>query len=231
MSDRDKDQPPLSFKQMVHSVLAAALGVQSGKNRERDFTRGKPSHFILLGIAFTLVFMYVYDQVRSTDRRPPRQAVPRSNPPLSGRRAFRRMNSAPAPAKRPVYPALCAHAARRRALRPDVNRRQVRMMAKIARDYDKGYAHFSTRQNVQFNWPSWRVPDILAELATVQMHAIQTSGNCIRNTTTDQFAGVATTKSSIRAPGAKSSASGRPSTRNSPTCRASSRLRSMALRD
>jgi hypothetical protein len=57
MSDRDKDQPPLSFKQMVHSVLAAALGVQSGKNRERDFTRGKPSHFILLGIAFTLVFV------------------------------------------------------------------------------------------------------------------------------------------------------------------------------
>src|SRR3990167_3315322 len=69
---------------------------------------------------------------------------------------------------------------------------QVRMMAKIARDYDKGYAHISTRQNVQFNWPDLEdVPDILAELATVQMHAIQTSGNCIRNTTTDQFAGVA----------------------------------------
>ncbi|MCU1717206.1 nitrite/sulfite reductase [Pseudomonas sp. 5P_3.1_Bac2] len=69
---------------------------------------------------------------------------------------------------------------------------QVRMMAKIARDYDKGYAHISTRQNVQFNWPDLEdVPDILALLATVQMHAIQTSGNCIRNTTTDQFAGVA----------------------------------------
>ena len=70
--------------------------------------------------------------------------------------------------------------------------RQVRMMARIARDYDKGYAHISTRQNVQFNWPELEdVPAILGELATVQMHAIQTSGNCIRNTTTDQFAGVA----------------------------------------
>ncbi len=70
--------------------------------------------------------------------------------------------------------------------------RQVRMLAKIARDYDKGYAHISTRQNVQYNWPALEdVPQILAELATVQMHAIQTSGNCLRNVTTDQFAGVA----------------------------------------
>ena len=70
--------------------------------------------------------------------------------------------------------------------------RQLRMLAHIAREYDRGYGHFSTRQNIQFNWPSLeRVPDILADLATVQMHAIQTSGNCIRNTTTDQFAGVA----------------------------------------
>lgn len=69
---------------------------------------------------------------------------------------------------------------------------QVRKLAEIARKYDKGYAHISTRTNVQFNWPELEdVPDILAELATVQMHAIQTSGNCIRNTTTDQFAGVA----------------------------------------
>jgi len=69
---------------------------------------------------------------------------------------------------------------------------QLRKLAQIARDYDKGYAHISTRQNVQFNWPELEeVPDILAELATVQMHAIQTSGNCIRNVTTDQFAGVA----------------------------------------
>ena len=70
--------------------------------------------------------------------------------------------------------------------------KQVRMLAKIARDYDKGYAHISTRTNVQFNWPDLEdVPAILAELATVQMHSIQTSGNCVRNTTTDQFAGVA----------------------------------------
>ncbi|OUR67780.1 sulfite reductase [Bermanella sp. 47_1433_sub80_T6] len=68
---------------------------------------------------------------------------------------------------------------------------QVRKLAHIARTYDKGYAHISTRTNVQFNWPELAdVPAILAELAEVQMHAIQTSGNCIRNTTTDQFAGV-----------------------------------------
>lgn len=73
-----------------------------------------------------------------------------------------------------------------------LNSKQLRKLASIARDYDKGYAHVSTRQNFQFNWPELEsVPDILAELATVQMHAIQTSGNCIRNTTTDQFAGVA----------------------------------------
>lgn len=70
--------------------------------------------------------------------------------------------------------------------------KQLRKLAGIARNYDKGYAHVSTRQNFQFNWPELEdIPDILAELATVQMHAIQTSGNCIRNTTTDQFAGVA----------------------------------------
>ena len=73
-----------------------------------------------------------------------------------------------------------------------ISARQVRKLAMIARQYDKGYVHFSTRQNVQFNWPALEdVPDILAHLAEVQMHAIQTSGNCIRNTTTDQFAGVA----------------------------------------
>jgi sulfite reductase (NADPH) hemoprotein beta-component len=70
--------------------------------------------------------------------------------------------------------------------------KQVRKLAHIARVYDKGYVHFTTRQNVQLNWPALEeVPDILAELASVEMHAIQTSGNCIRNTTTDQFAGVA----------------------------------------
>jgi sulfite reductase (NADPH) hemoprotein beta-component len=70
--------------------------------------------------------------------------------------------------------------------------RQLRKLADIAKRYDRGYGHFSTRTNIQLNWPKLEdTPDILAELATVQMHAIQTSGNCIRNTTTDQFAGVA----------------------------------------
>jgi sulfite reductase (NADPH) hemoprotein beta-component len=74
-----------------------------------------------------------------------------------------------------------------------LNSAQLRTLANITRDYDKGYAHISTRQNVQLNWPRLEdVPEILAELAKVQMHAIQTSGNCIRNTTTDQYAGVAT---------------------------------------
>ncbi|MDY0249692.1 MAG: nitrite/sulfite reductase [Pseudomonas sp.] len=70
--------------------------------------------------------------------------------------------------------------------------KQLRMLAHITRKYDKGYAHITTRTNVQLNWPALEnVPDILESLASVQMHAIQTSGNCIRNTTTDQFAGVA----------------------------------------
>lgn len=69
---------------------------------------------------------------------------------------------------------------------------QLRTLASIARKYDRGYAHFTTRQNIQYNWPKLEaVPDILAELASVQMHAIQTSGNCVRNTTSDQFAGIA----------------------------------------
>ena len=69
---------------------------------------------------------------------------------------------------------------------------QTRTLAHIARKYDRDYGHFSTRQNIQFNWPTLEsVPDILAELAEVEMHAIQTSGNCVRNTTTDHFAGVA----------------------------------------
>ncbi len=69
---------------------------------------------------------------------------------------------------------------------------QMRKLAYIARRYDKGYGHFTTRQNIQFNWPKLEeTPDILAELAEVEMHAIQTSGNCIRNTTSDQFAGAA----------------------------------------
>jgi sulfite reductase (NADPH) hemoprotein beta-component len=69
---------------------------------------------------------------------------------------------------------------------------QMRTLANIARQYDKGYAHISTRQNVQFNWPEVSdSPEILQQLAEVEMHANQTSGNCIRNTTTDHFAGIA----------------------------------------
>ncbi len=70
--------------------------------------------------------------------------------------------------------------------------KQLRMLAYIARRYDRGYGHFTTRQNIQYNWPALQdCPDILAELATVEMHAIQTSGNCIRNVTADHFAGAA----------------------------------------
>ena len=69
---------------------------------------------------------------------------------------------------------------------------QMRMLASIARRYDRGYGHFSTRQNIQYNWPRLEdSPDILADLASVEMHAIQTSGNCVRNITSDEFAGVA----------------------------------------
>ena len=72
-----------------------------------------------------------------------------------------------------------------------LNSTQLRRLAHIARHYDKGYCHVSTRQNIQYNWPNLaQVPDILAELAEVEMHATQSSGNCIRNTTSDQFAGI-----------------------------------------
>ena len=74
----------------------------------------------------------------------------------------------------------------------ELNSQQLRMLAHIAETYDKGYGHFTTRQNIQFNWPKLvDIPDILDKLASVQMHAIQTSGNCIRNVTSDAFAGVA----------------------------------------
>ena len=72
-----------------------------------------------------------------------------------------------------------------------LNSNQLRCLAKIARDYDKNYGHFTTRQNIQFNWPHLEdVPDILDDLAKVEMHGVQTSGNCIRNVTSDEFAGV-----------------------------------------
>ena len=70
--------------------------------------------------------------------------------------------------------------------------KQMRMLAHIAHKYDRDYGHFTTRQNIQFNWPKLEdVPDILADLASVEMHAIQTSGNCVRNVTSDEFAGAA----------------------------------------
>lgn len=73
-----------------------------------------------------------------------------------------------------------------------INSTQIRKLAHIARHYDKGYCHVSTRQNIQYNWPDLtEVPDILSELADVGMHGTQSSGNCIRNTTSDQFAGTA----------------------------------------
>src|SRR6476619_3679698 len=71
-----------------------------------------------------------------------------------------------------------------------LNPQQLRMLAFIARKYDRGYGHFTTRQNLQFHWPALKdIPDILEHLASVEMHAIQTSGNCIRNVTADHFAG------------------------------------------
>lgn len=72
-----------------------------------------------------------------------------------------------------------------------LNSTQLRKVAEISQEYDRGYAHVSTRQNIQLNWSALEnIPEILEQLATVQMHATQTSGNCIRNTTTDQYAGV-----------------------------------------
>jgi sulfite reductase (NADPH) hemoprotein beta-component len=73
-----------------------------------------------------------------------------------------------------------------------LNSMQMRKLAHIARTYDRGYGHFTTRQNIQYNWPKLSdMPAILEELADVEMHAIQTSGNCIRNVTADHFAGAA----------------------------------------
>ena len=74
-----------------------------------------------------------------------------------------------------------------------LNSAQLRTLAEISRKYDRGYGHFTTRQNIQFNWPKLAdVPDILEDLSQVEMHAIQTSGNCIRNISSDHYAGVAT---------------------------------------
>ncbi len=112
-----------------------------------------------------------------------------------------------------------------------LNSRQMRKLAHIARKYDHGYGHFTTRQNIQFNWPRLdEMPEILDDLAEVEMHAIQTSGNCIRNVTADHFAGAAPTRSPIRAPTPRSCGNGRRCIRSSRSCRASSRSRSPARR-
>ena len=112
-----------------------------------------------------------------------------------------------------------------------LNSRQMRKLAEIARRYDRGYGHFTTRQNIQFNWPALKdTPDILAELASVEMHAIQTSGNCIRNVTADHFAGVAADEIADPRPYAEIMRQWSSSIRSSRSCRASSRSPSTAPR-
>src|ERR1700737_2856064 len=89
---------------------------------------------------------------------------------------------------------------------------QLRMLGSIARRYDRGYGHFTTRQNIQYNWPKLETaPDILADLATVEMHAIQTSGNCVRNTTSDHLAGVTPNELEAPRPGGGTTRRGSPS--------------------
>lgn len=107
--------------------------------------------------------------------------------------------------------------------------KQMRMLAHVARTYDRGYGHFTTRQNLQFNWPKLSdMPAVLDDLSKVEMHAIQTSGNCIRNVTADHLPVPRPTKLPIRAPMPKSCASGLRFIPNSRCCPASSRLPSPA---
>ena len=106
---------------------------------------------------------------------------------------------------------------------------QLRALARLSREFDRGFAHFTTRQNVQFNWIALaRAADAMDALAAVDMHGIQTSGNCIRNITTTASPASHPTRSSTRGPTARSCASGARCTRSSPSCRASSRSRSPA---
>ena len=101
---------------------------------------------------------------------------------------------------------------------------QMRQLAWIAERWDKGYGHFTTRQNIQFNWPKLTdVPDILEALADVGMHSIQTSGNTIRNVTADHFAGAAVDEIEDPRPTAELIRQCRPTMPNSSSCRASSR--------
>ena len=104
--------------------------------------------------------------------------------------------------------------------------RQMRMLAHIARKYDRDYGHFTTRQNIQYNWIKLEdAPAILADLASVEMHAIQTSGNCIRNISSDQWAGAAADELTDPRPWAELLRQWSSFTPNSAICRASSRLR------
>ena len=106
--------------------------------------------------------------------------------------------------------------------------KQLRTLAFIADKYDRGYGHFTTRQNIQYNWVELeQTPDILAELAKVEMHAIQTSGNCIRNITSDAFAGVAADEYIDPRPVCEYSVSGQPSIPSLLICRANLSLQSM----
>lgn len=105
-----------------------------------------------------------------------------------------------------------------------LNSTQMKLLGDIADKYDRGYGHFTTRQNIQYNWIKLEdTPDILAELAKVEMHAIQTSGNCIRNISSDQFAGAAADEIIDPAPTPSCCASGPASIPNSLSFRASSR--------
>ena len=109
-----------------------------------------------------------------------------------------------------------------------LNSRQMRQLALVAERFDKGYGHFTTRQNIQFNWPRLKdIPEILSLLADVEMHAIQTSGNCIRNVTADHFAGAAADEIEDPRPTAELL---RQWSTDHPEFRASSRLRSPARR-
>ena len=109
---------------------------------------------------------------------------------------------------------------------------QLRLLAAVGRRYDRGYGHFTTRQNIQFNWIKLEsIPDLMADLASVGLHGMQTSGNCVRNITTDQWAGVAPDGSRIRASGPNCCANIPRCIRNSRFCRANSRspLRQRAM--
>ena len=110
-----------------------------------------------------------------------------------------------------------------------INPRQMRQLAYIAHTWDKGYGHFTTRQNIQFNWPKLPdVPAILSALADVGMHAIQTSGNCVRNVTADHFAGAAADEIEDPRPYAELLRQCPRTTLNSSSCRASSKSPSQA---